>query len=30
MTDLAAERFAVLVQSDELGAQIRSLAPPAR
>jgi hypothetical protein len=28
--DLAAERFAVLVQSEELGAQIRSLAPPAR
>ncbi len=28
--DLAADRFAVLVQSDELGAQIRSLAPPAR
>ena len=28
--DLAAERFAVLVLSDELGADIRELAPPAR
>ena len=28
--DLAAERFAVLVRGDELGASIRALAPPVR